>query len=517
ASLICCMAVAGWSQAALPPRPKLVLLIAIDQFRYDYLVRFRDAYSSGLKTLLGKGAVFVNANLEHYPTVTAVGHSTMMSGATPSMSGIMGNDWYDREAGKSVTSVSDEKETLVGGGGGEGASPRRMLVSTVGDELKRAHPESRVIGIALKDRSAILPVGHMADASYWYDPRAGDFVSSSYYTRQLPAWVREFNARKSVDKLASSERELIGAEPKRTTRLPADVGPKLYQAVFASSFGDELLENFAEELIAAERLGQRAATDLLTLSFSSNDLVGHSFGPDSSEVRDISIRTDQIIGKLLASLDKTVGLDKVLIILTSDHGIQPLPEELQKQRMPGGRIRNQDLFVPMQAALERKFGSGNWIVNTAGTSPYLNQQLIASKKLNPADVEREAAESVASLPHVARVFTRRQLQLAQVPPDRISQRVLRGFNDRRSGDLEILLHPNWIRSAAGTTHGTPYSYDVHIPLIFMGAGIKPGSYFEQVALNDLAPTVASLLEVETPNGSVGRVLSTMFESQSGRR
>jgi predicted AlkP superfamily pyrophosphatase or phosphodiesterase len=492
-------------------RPKLVLLVVIDQFRYDYLVRFRDQYTGGLNQLLTHGAVFENANLEHYPTVTAIGHATTLSGAIPALSGIVGNDWYDRESHKRVMSISDDAVKLLGGSG-SGASPRRLLVSTIGDELKMAYPEStHVIGLSLKDRSAILPVGRMADAAYWYDTRTGNFVSSSYYFPDLPDWVKSFDRNRPSDTYAGAEWTISDA-PSRNKRLPSIPGPDLYASVFDSPFGNDVLEAFAERTIAAEKLGQHGATDLLSVSFSSNDAVGHAFGPNSPQVQDISIRTDRVLEKLFAYLDQRIGMQNVLVVLTSDHGVSPLPEDLARWKMPGGRMTTADLFVPVKLALDARFGKGEWILDTAGTSPYLNLDLIREKGLDETVVRRVAAQAAAAVPHVLRVYTREQLQLGTVLNDPISKRVLRSFNPKRSGDLEILLEPYWIRSAQGTTHGTPYSYDTHIPLIFMGPWVRPGYYRQNVVLNDLAPTLASILMIETPSGSVGRVLNEIIQN-----
>ena len=495
-------------QAQVRKDPRLVLLIAVDQFRYDYLTRFRDEYKFGLDRLLRNGANYVNANLEHYPTVTAVGHSTMLSGATPQTSGIIANEWFDREAGKTVTSVSDDSVRLLGGQDTAGESPRRLLVSTVGDEMKRGlrdHP--KVIGVSLKDRASILPSGHMADAAYWYDTKTGTFVSSTYYFPKLPEWAEAFNNRRLVDKLAGAEWR-FDSGPSGLFKMPAAVGPELANAVYSTPFGSELLEQFVEETIGQEKLGQREATDLLTVSFSPNDPIGHTYGPDSPRAHDISIRTDRVLGKLFQYLDQTIGMQHVLVILTADHGVMPLPEELQKEKLPGGRLTNSSLNTRMQDALVARFGPGQWLVQAAGT--YLNWALIAEKKLDLNEVERVAARAIANAPHVARVYTREQLLLGQVPSDPFSERIARSFNARRSGDLEVVLDPYWIRTATGTSHGTPYSYDTHIPLIFMGAGIKPGRYVRPVALNDLAPTLTTLLNVETPSGSVGRALYEMM-------
>jgi hypothetical protein len=505
------------AQPATGPDIRLVLLIAVDQFRYDYLTRFRTEYTSGLRRLLTEGAVFSNANLEHYPTVTAVGHATMLSGATPSVSGIIGNDWFDRESGARVESITDHGVKPVGSPSGALASPRRLLVSTLGDEMKLAAglpktaPDApRVFGVSLKDRSAIMPVGRGANAAYWWDTKTGAFVTSTYYMPELPPWVQAFNDRKTADGRAGEAWTPFAGPGPALRQMPTEGGAALYDAVWGSPFGNDILLDFASELLTREGLGTRATTDLLSVSFSSNDAVGHTHGPESAQVRDISIRTDRTIGNLLTLVDKTVGLQRTLVAFTTDHGVAPVPETLRERGLPGGRIATRDLFDPIQQALMAKFGAGNWFMGTAGSSPYLNYELIAKRQLDPADVRRVAAQAAAQIPHVARVYTRDQLLMGAVPNDRIGSRVLRGFNAQRSGDLEIVLEPFWMRQAQGTTHGSPYNYDAHIPLILMGARIQPGEYSNAVALNDLAPTLATLLKVEIPAGSSGRVLNEAF-------
>jgi predicted AlkP superfamily pyrophosphatase or phosphodiesterase len=501
------------AQRAPGPDTRLILLIAVDQFRYDYLTRFRSEYTEGFKRLLTQGAVFTNANLEHYPTVTAIGHSTMLSGATPSVSGIIGNDWFDRESGATVTSVSDTTVKPLGAPGAT-ASPRRLLVSTVGDQMKLAtlaakgSPEApRVFGISLKDRAAILPVGRGANAAFWWDTKTGNFVTSTHYLQALPAWVQAFNDRKLADASAGASWTMLSAPGTELRKLPVEHAAALYEAIYASPYGNDLLADFATEILTREQLGTRNATDLLAVSFSSNDSVGHTFGPDSPQVRDIAIRTDRTLGRLLAQVDKVVGLQHTLIAFTADHGVAPMPELLRDSGLPGGRMTTKELFDPMQQALTERFGAGKWLLATAGSSPYLNYDLIDSLHLDPVEVRRVAAAAALKVPHVARVYTRDQLLRGEVANDRIGSRVLRGFNSERSGDLEIILEPFWIRQAEGTSHGTPYNYDAHIPLILMGSRIAPGQYDGQVALNDLAPTLATLIDVEIPAGSSGRVLT----------
>jgi predicted AlkP superfamily pyrophosphatase or phosphodiesterase len=500
------------AQPVAGPDIRLVLLIAVDQFRYDYLTRFRSEYTSGLQRLLSQGAVFTNANLEHYPTVTAVGHATMLTGATPSESGIIGNDWFDRASGKSVTSVSDPAVTPVGSATGSAASPRRLLVSTVGDELKLASRAAgsdapRVFGVSLKDRSAILPAGRGANAAYWWDTKTGRFVTSSYYMPDAPAWVQTYNDKKTVNLYAGRTWTALDSPAVMLRQLPDAPGAPLYDAVYGSPFGNDELLGFAIELLQREQLGQRRATDLLSVSFSSNDSVGHTYGPDSAQVRDIAIRTDATIGRLLAEVDRAVGLSHVIVAFTTDHGVAPVPETLKQRGLPGGRMTAKELFGPIELALATAFGEGKWLMGTAGSSPYLNYDFMNSLSLDASAVRRAAAAAAMKVDHVARVYTRDQLQQGNVPNDRVGSRVLRGFNAQRSGDLEIILEPYWMRQAQGTTHGTPYNYDAHIPFVLMGARIQPGEYSGAVALNDLAPTLATLVGVEIPAASVGRVLT----------
>lgn len=486
---------------AAPKKPKLVVAIVIDQFRYDYLTRFRSEFHAGFDRLLTKGAVFTNANYIHFPTVTAVGHSTFLTGATPSVSGIVGNDWFDREEHKRVTSVSDSRTKLLGGTG-EGSSPERMLVSTVGDELKLSNGgRSRVIGISLKDRAAILPAGHTANAAYWFDVKSGNFVTSTYYMQDLPSWVKDFNGTRAADKYR-------GVTWLQHT-LPQDAG-KLYGALEASPYANELLENFAEQALTAEQLGKHDVTDVLTVSFSANDYVGHQYGTYSPEEHAVTVETDQILEKLFQAIDRQVGLDNVVVVLTGDHGVSPSSAEVATAHMPGGRMPGDTIKKAVQAALVKKYGDGDWVGGSGDLSLYLNQDLIAQKNLDPADVNRAAAAAAMDVPHIFRAYTREQLAAGAVSGDQVSRRIENGFNVRRSPDVEFVPEPYWIVSGAVTSHGSPFDYDSHVPVVFMGTGIKAGEYDQSIAVNDIAPTLATILKVETPSGSVGRVLSEIW-------
>jgi hypothetical protein len=498
---------------AQPGPPKLVVGIVVDQFRYDYLTRFRAGYTEGLDRLLKRGAVFTNARYQHFPTVTAIGHATFLTGATPSLSGIVGNEWFDRETGRNVTSVGDDSVRLLGGAGAGGSSPRRLMVSTIGDEMKIAwRGKPCVIGISLKDRAAILPAGHMADGAYWFDDRSGGFASSTFYFPALPAWVAEFNSARPADRYAGVEWKPLDSSPDYpafSRQMAAAPGPDLYRALEATPYGNELVEAFAERAIDAENLGRRGATDLLIVSFSANDYVGHDEGPDSPQVRDMALRTDRLLGKFFAFLESKVGLENVLVVFAADHGVASVPEVLEREKMPGGRLSAKVAGNAIQAALAAEFGEGQWIASQSDSSLYLNLKLIRQRQLNRTAVERAAAAAALDLPHVFRVYTREQL-LNGTAEDPVARRVANGFLPSRSGDLVILTDPYWIASNSGTTHGSVFEYDSHVPVIFMGPGIRPGRYHQVIAPNDIAPTLATMLAIETPGGAYGRVLREML-------
>ena len=514
--ILLCQFVSGASKET--PKPKLVVAIIVDQFRYDYLTRFRTDYHGGFNQLLTQGADFTNAFYQQVPTVTAVGHSIFLSGAMPSVSGIIGNSWYDRDKGKIVTSVCDWDEKQVGGGGGEAqssrctdadpASPKRLLVSTLGDELRTANATSKVIGVSIKARGAILPSGHQAAGAYWFDDETGNFITSTYYAKELPDWAHTFNSRKLAAQYV--DRKWTGF-PKWD--FHARSGSKLpYLNIPASPWGNELIEGFAEAALTGEQLGQRGVTDLLTVSFSSNDYVGHRTGPDSPEVRDMAIRTDQLLAKLFKRIDETVGMKNTVVVLSADHGVAPTPEQDAKNKMPGGYL-HADLDEVVTSALNRKFGKADWLIPGAGEAGlYFNYDAFqAAKREEVFSAARDAILAVPQL-HVARVYTRDQLDNG-VEGDFIARAETNGYFPRRSGDLFFVFEPNYIPGASGTSHFSPYSYDRHVPVLFMGPGIKPGHYDETIAPNDIAPTLATMLNLQTPSGSSGRVLSEMFATQ----
>jgi hypothetical protein len=497
-------------------KPKLVVAIVVDQFRYDYLNKFRSSYTGGFARMLDQGAVFTNAYYEHFPTVTAVGHSTILSGATPSISGIVGNEWYDRETGKQVTSVSDATVEELGSNAGKGgASPRRLLVSTVGDELKMANARSKVVGMSSKDRSAILPAGRMANGAYWFDVASGNFVSSTFYFKQLPEWVTRFNESRVVDQWAGKNWTSFDgkSETKPFLKLPAKGEKNYYNLLDRTPFHNDLLELFAEAAIEGEQLGSDDVTDVLSVSFSANDRVGHAVGPDAPQVRDIAVWTDRTIGRLFDYLDKKIGAGNYLAFFTADHGVAPMPEVMQERKMPGGRIPEGAVLNAVQGALATRYGAGEWVVGKSGPAPYLNHKLIHEKKLDLEEVQNTAAQGVRELPHIYRVYTAADLRHGNALEDMVDRRVRAGFHYQRASDLFIVSEPYWLFEAGGTSHGTPYNYDAHVPVVFFGAGIKAGRYNMRVAVNDIATTLATILDVEPPSGSSGRVLTDMLQQQ----
>jgi hypothetical protein len=524
---------------AIPPKPKLLLVIAVDQFRYDFLIRFRDGYTGGIARLLKDGAVFADARYPQFPTVTATGHATILTGATPSVSGIVGNNWFEREPfiatkvscplasppvsesssrNKSVESISDDSTCLVGGASSRnGASPRRLLVSTLGDELKMAGRASKVIGVSFKNRSAILPSGHMADAAYWFE-------GMNFVTNAVPYWVMAFNGSgrfasfQDIDWLPagaqSNAQPLCSMKGARETPGGRIRGCEGFET---TPFANSLLEDFAESAIENEKLGTHDATDILTVSFSANDLLGHRVGPDAPEIREISIRTDEAIGKLLDFADRTLGKGATLTVFTADHGVAPAPAVNNARKMPGGWIDPGDVHKVIKAALSDKFGPAEWLLPDYN-GVYLNYESEPAKKAGATEIVRVAAEAASKIPHIARVITKDALENGAAPADAAGRAVALGFYAGRSPDLVLLPDPYFMFGGktpgafqGATTHATPYSYDDHVPLIVMGGGIKPGAYYEPVLINDVAPTLAAILEVETPSGSSGRILREIFE------
>ena len=539
-------------------RPRLVLLIVVDQFRYDYLERFSDLFvANGLRRLLRDGAAWTDANFDHVPTYTAPGHSALMTGTWPAENGIIGNEWYDRETSKRVTSVTDTTTKAVGGGADDvGASPRRLLASTLGDELRLvSNDRAKVIGISLKDRAAILPAGRHASAAYWFSSLSGRMISSDYYFNQLPVWAAAFDDAKPADKYfgARWERlltdtreyerragpdapswETVGNAPNSIT-FPHIVtggltapGKAFYEALDYTPFANDLLLSFTEQAIEHEQLGADADTDLLSLSFSANDYVGHRFGPYSQEAMDITLRVDRQIAALLDYVDAHVGLQNTLVAFTADHGVAPIPEHATALNLPGGRISNTDVITAVRNAIkahyarpnEAKDQTADYVLDTfLNNNIYFNPVALKRDGVDRAEVERVACEGAMTVPGIARCFTRTQLERGTIDEttDGVARRVAHGFNVRRSGDAVLVQEPYKYFGEGATptpaTHGTPYSYDTHVPLIIMGRGLAPGRYAQAATPADIAPTLANLLRVQPPSNATGRVLIEAFDNK----
>jgi hypothetical protein len=349
----------------------------------------------------------------------------------------------------------------------------------------------------------------MADAAYWFDSDTNRFVTSTYYMKELPEWVAAINAGEPIRKYLGVPWLPVSAKPGDPPFCSMAAGGDVPYcgSIEATPFGNELLENFAEDAVRHENLGAHDGTDILTLSFSSNDYAGHALGPDAPEIRDISIRTDRLLGELMDFLDARLGADKYVVVLTADHGVAPVPEVNIARKMPGGRLDGKAYSRSIASDLTAKFGEGPWFSFDAGGFFYLNRETLTRNHAAPEDVRRVAAEAARKLPHIARAFTQDQLEYGGVAADPVGRAVQLGFYGPRAADLAILPEPYYMFSSTGTTHGLSYRYDTHVPVIFLGSGIRPGVHQERIAVNDIAPTLAALLEIDAPSGSFGNILS----------
>lgn len=559
------------NKAPAKARPRLVLLIVVDQFRYDYLTRFGDLFDShGIGRLMRAGASWTETNFDHVPTFTAPGHAVFMTGAWPSQTGIIANDWYERDTGRKVKSVTDDSTRMLAGLPDQKSySPRRLLCSTVGDELRAAdNDRSKVIGISTKDRSAILPAGRRANAAYWFGTDRGNMVSSTYYFNQEPDWVTRFNNRHMADGWFGAHWDRLLPEGEYLRRAGKDDVPwenldkssndtnyfphvvtggaarpskPFYKALDYTPFANDLLVAFAAEAITNEKLGNGDDTDLLSVSFSANDYVGHRFGPYSQEAMDMSLRVDRQIGTLLDFVDARVGLRNTVVIFSADHGASPVPEQAALMNLPGRRYQKAELLKIVEDGLKARYAQTDrpatdyiqTFINREETESgllnsnfYLNRAALRRDGIDLDECEQVVGELSMRMPGVARYFTRAQLENNAVSSsDPIARRVLHGFYPPRSGDVVVVFEPYNIlfdppddptdpRSTA--THGSPYSYDTHVPLIIMGRDFAGGSYSQAATPADIAPTLASLLGVQAPSCSVGRVLSEAMVSERHR-
>lgn len=544
--------------SSVAARPRLVVLIVVDQFRYDYLTRFGDLFTSrGIGRLMREGASWSEANYDHVPTYTAPGHATLMTGAWPSETGIIGNEWFDVSTEEKVSSVTDDDTMMLEGRPDQkGKSPRRLLCSTLGDELRlTTNDRSKVIGISAKDRSAILPAGRHANAAYWFSTDTGNMVSSTYYFNQTPQWVASFNAGRPADKwFGASWQRLLPSESEYLKRAGKDdvawenldkssrdtnyfphvvtggaASPikAFYRALDCTPFSNDLLLSFAKEAITNERLGADDDPDVLSISFSANDYVGHRFGPYSQEAMDITLRVDRQIAALLDFIDARVGLANTIVAFSADHGVSPVPEHGALMKFPALRLPKDELLKiveeGIQARYARKDRPADDYIRTflrerglINNNFYLNRAALARDGIDLDECERVVGEAAMRMPGVARYFTRHQLEKSAPPAsDAVARRVHHGFNPQRSGDVIVVFEPYKIlfsmpeeptESRSTTTHGSPFSYDTHVPLIIMGKDFSAGNFAQAATPADIAATLAQALKVQSPSCSVGRVL-----------
>ncbi len=534
---------AGLAQRQAQPRArsraKLVVVIMIDQFRYDFIERFWDLFSNdGFRRLAGDGAFFINANFDYVPTVTAAGHAAVHTGSIPAINGVNGNVIVDRETGGLAALVADKESRLVTNAGvsekATSASPRTLVGTTIGDQIRLSNNfQSKVVSLSQKDRAAVLPGGKRPNGAFWFDSGSGGtFVSSDYYAKELPAWVKQFNTSVRPDKYfgAKWERALPAEAYRRAMEAhipeqqrPAGQGDfpytitggedkpgqRFYRIFEYTPFVLEYLENFAKAAIEGESLGADQYTDLLAISFSATDLIGHAYGPDSQEVLDAYIRLDRVLADFLNYLDRRVGLANTVIAMTADHGVAPIPKRMEMLGLDAMIIGRKNLDDAVNQALKARFGGDKWVLTFANEQLYLNRKLMEETKADPAEVERVAGEAALTVKGIANYFTRTQIIEGRMPVGALSRRVMNGFYRERAGDVWIITKPFSFVSegvALGTTHGSPYSYDTHVPVIFFGAGVRAGRYYNECSPSDIAPTIAAMLGVEPPSGSVGRVL-----------
>ncbi|PHR70868.1 MAG: alkaline phosphatase [Lutibacter sp.] len=522
-------------------KPKLVIGIVVDQMRYDYLTRFYNKYSDGgFKRLMNNGYNLKNIHLNYSSTKTAVGHTSIYTGTTPDNHGVIANDWYDKNSKKMINCVGDDRYTSIGSPSKKGEkSPHRNQVSTIGDQLHLSqNMNGKVIGISIKDRGAILPAGHSANAAYWYDGNdIGSFISSSYYMSELPKWVRDFNKTKKVDEYLSKtwntyydistytestsddnnyEQKFTG---KPTATFPYEL-PKLraengnYSLISETPFGNSLTLDFAIEAIKEENLGKSQFTDLLAVSFSSTDYIGHGFGVSSKEIEDAYIRLDKDLERFLLFLDTQVGKNNYTLFLTADHGATEVPNYLKDQSIPARYIDKKKLRKHIKNIATELYGTEKLIEHISNNTIYLNKKEIKKLKLNLAEVQQSIADDLIDYKDIYRTITAKTLQTTDFTEGFMSL-VQNSYNQKISGDIVFVYTPSSItdyyKNKGGTTHGTGYNYNTHVPLLFYGNGIKKGESSIYHPITDIAPTISTILNIEFTSGNTGNVIEDVLK------
>jgi predicted AlkP superfamily pyrophosphatase or phosphodiesterase len=512
-----------------PKKPKLIVGIVVDQMRQDYLYKYADRYSEdGFKRLINEGFMMKNGHYNYIPTYTGPGHASVYTGTTPATHGIISNNWYVKSTGESIYCAGDSTVTNVGGTPGNGQiSPRNLLTTTITDELRFAsNKRSKVVGIAIKDRGASLPAGHLGDA-YWFDSENGDFMTSTYYHDELPAWVKAFNAKKLPDSYLNQSWETLypidtytqsiaddnpfeaSFSGKELSTFPYNLaelreqngGPGL---IAATPFGNSLTLDFAIAAIEGENLGKGKETDFLAMSFSSPDYIGHRFGPASVELEDNYLRLDRDMATLLEYLDKTMGEGEYLIFLTSDHGVADVATYMESEKVPSGNLNVSYIRSQLIGYMIAVYGEGDWILNVSNEQVFLNEKLARDQKLDLGKIENELALFLLRFRGIKEVYTATTMKTAAFEEGR-AHSLQNGYNHKSSGNLMLILEPGWLTGGAkGTSHGTGFTYDTHVPILFFGWNVKSGSSSRYASITDIAPTLSMMLGIRLPNGSTGQ-------------
>jgi predicted AlkP superfamily pyrophosphatase or phosphodiesterase len=519
------------------PRPKLMVGLVVDQMRWDYLYRYYDRYQTGgFKRMLNEGFTCENTQIPYIPTVTAAGHTCIYTGSVPAIHGIAGNDFIIQATGKSMYCTDDS--TVVGVGSTSPAgkmSPRNLLATTVTDELRLAtNFRSKVIGIALKDRGGILPAGHTANAAYWFDDASGNWITSTYYMTNLPAWVKTFNAGKPAEKYLKQDWNTL--YPINTyVQSSADNSPK-YEGKFAGAeaptlpvktselykgkmgmirstpYGNSMTLDLAKAAIEGEALGKGPVTDFLAVSLSSTDYIGHQFGPNSIEVEDTYLRLDKDIAAFFTYLDAKLGKGNYTVFLTADHGAAHNPGFLVDNKIPAGMWNEGTTRTGLNKMLEDKYKQKNLVLSFNNYQVNFNNAIITNENINSEALKQDCINYLQKQPEIAYAVDMQKAQSSTIPED-LRSRIQNGYNAERSGAIQIILKPGWYsgHGTTGTTHGTWNPYDAHIPLVFMGWGIKHGSLVRETYMTDIAATIAALLHIQAPNGNIGHPIGEVLK------
>jgi len=500
-------------------KPKLVVGIVVDQMRYDYIYRFWDDFADdGFKKLIGEGHFFRNAQFGYVPTYTGPGHASIYTGTTPAAHGIIANDWYDKNSGEFIYCAGDgdmhtvcnceQKNVDVQSADGK-MSPHHMLTTTFADELKLFNEKSKVFGISLKDRGAILPAGHSANGAYWMNSD-GKWITSSFYMESLPDYVQKINNNNTLQNYLKGEWSVKGEFAHNLDSLLLSSGGSVIKK---TPFGNSILKDLAIEILKKEKLGQGKSTDILSISFSSTDYIGHQYGPHAPEIKDTYLRLDKDLEKILKVIDNKVGFENVVVFLTADHGVVSEPNELIKRNIPAGYFDGSIMKTELLSHLNTIYGQGDWIKNYSNNHLFLNHDLIVEKNINLEEIQRKCAQFFLKYEWVKNTYTATQLNENEYQ-NSFHSLVQRGYNQKRSGDVIVSLQTGWLSSywsTGGTTHGSSYSYDTHIPLIFWGGTIPQGQTDRKVYIRDIAPSMSTILGTSHPNGCTGNPLVEITE------